>query len=79
MTIPTPDGDGALPLPGDEKEKSEEAKRSGQGADTALEALIRKRQAEPTPADLSDLGCQDDPMPPQPPAVPAGAAGATPA
>jgi len=75
MTIPTPD-DGAQPLPGGGKAKPEDGKGSGQGADTALEALIRKRQAEPSPVDLSDLDSQDDPLPPQPPAIPAGAAGA---
>jgi len=59
------DGEGAAPADG---------RRSGEGASTALEALIRKRKQATIPADPLDPALpQGDPAPapPVPPALPA--------
>ena len=56
-------GDSAEPADG---------QRSGEGAATALEALIRKRREAGTPADPLDPpfpDCEQPPMPPLPPAL----------
>lgn len=55
MKAPTPGSSPPVPAP------PEEAPRSGEGADTALKALIRKRKQTQLPDD-----------PPDPPRSPAG-------
>jgi hypothetical protein len=82
MTRPAPGPsreDPAEPIPVDGKD----GKGSGEGADTALEALIRKRKELTPPDELADLGTPPDALPDvggpegarpaQPPALPAPA------
>jgi hypothetical protein len=92
MTRPTPASseDRAQPIPVDGKDGEDakdgydgkDGKGSGEGADTALEALIRKRKELTPPDDLADRGTPPDALPDvggpgarpaQPPAMPAPA------
>jgi hypothetical protein len=68
MPAALPSTDDAPPLPKDGKVGGADGQRSGEGADTALEILIRKRkQAElPPDLDLGDCGPPHIPVPPPP-------------
>jgi hypothetical protein len=65
LALPHPD---ETPLPqGGQADAGTDGRRSGEGADTALEILIRKRKQAEIPVDL-DLGDCAPPQAPQPPA-----------
>ena len=68
MPVALPRTDDTPPLPKDGKvDPGADGQRSGEGADTALEILIRKRKQSEIPVDL-DLGECTPPQAPLPPA-----------